>query len=282
MYIQLLNGIVYGSLLFIVASGLVMIYGLRRIVNFAHGAFYMVGAYVGYSLIPHMGFFWALAAAPIALFFAGIVLDLALFRRLQNRSPLVSLIATFGLLLIIEDAVRGIWGRGTLSINPPGQLSGVVSLLGSDFPIYRLSIVACGVCVIAALALWLRFTRMGLFVRAVSVDPLTTAVLGVSTDRLSAIVVGLGTALAGISGVLAGPLLSLSPTMGSHVLVDSFVVTVVGGLGSFVGAFVAAMVIGEIQVGGSVWLPEFASMLPFILMAAVLVWRPTGLFGNRV
>jgi branched-chain amino acid transport system permease protein len=282
MVIQLLNGIVYGSLLFIVASGLVMIYGLRRVVNFAHGAFYMVGAYVGYSLIPYLGFAGALIVTPIILFLAGVLLDLVLFRYLQDRNPLISLIATFGLLLIIEDAVRGIWGRATLSIDPPAHLSGVVSIWGSDFPVYRLFIVAAAACVIAVLAFWLRYSRVGPFVRAASIDPLTTAVLGVNTDRLSAIVVGFGTALAGFSGVLAAPLLSLSPTMGSTVLVDSFVVTVVGGLGSFVGAFLAAMIIGEIQIGGSVWLPRLASMLPFVLMAAILVWRPTGLLGSRV
>ncbi len=282
MLVQLLNGVVYGSLLFLVTSGLVMIYGLRRIVNFAHGSFFMVGAYIGYSLLPHLGFIGALVIAPLVLFPAGVLLDLALFRRLQNRDPLVSLIATFGLLLIIEDAVRGIWGRASLSFDPPDRLAGVVPVFGSDFPVYRLAIVACGACVIVALVLWLRFSRMGLFVKAASVDPMTTAVLGVNTDRVSAIVVGLGTALAGMSGVLAAPLLTLSPAMGSAILVASFVVTVLGGLGSFVGAFIAAMVIGEVQVGGAVWLPELTSMLPFLLMALVLVFRPTGLLGNRI
>ncbi len=282
MFIQLLNGVVYGAILFVVSSGLVMIYGLRRVVNFAHGAFYMVGAYVGFSVIPSLGFGWALVIVPIVLFAAGTVLDVTLFRLVQNRSPLVSLIATFGLLLILEDGVRGVWGRRTYSINPPPWLSGAVNLSGSPFPIYRLAIVGFAACVIMVLALWLRRSRTGLFVRAASVDPTTTAVMGVDTDRLSAVVVGFGTALAGLSGVLAAPLLSLSPTMGSYVLVGSFVVTVSGGLGSFTGAFIAAMIVGEVQVGGSVLLPELASTLPFILMTVVLIWRPTGLFGSRV
>ena len=281
MYIQLLNGIVYGSLLFIVSSGLVLVYGLRRVVNFAHGALYALGAYVGFFLVPHLGFFGALVGGFIALFIIGTLLDLFLFRAVQDRDALVSLIATFGLLLVIEDVVTGVWGRATLSIDPPDALAGTVSVFGSDFPIYRLVILGFGICVGGVLAIWLRATSTGLYVRAASVSPQTTAMLGVNTDRLSAIVVGFGTGLAGMSGVLAAPLLSLSPTMGSSVLVDSFVVTVLGGLGSFVGAFVAAMAIGEVQVVGSIYVPQLSSILPFLLMAAVLIWRPAGLFGKQ-
>jgi branched-chain amino acid transport system permease protein len=279
MYTQLLNGIVYGSLLFIVSTGLVLIYGLRRVVNFAHGALYTLGAYVGFSLLPNFGFAGAIIGGFIGLFIVGMLLDIVLFRAVQDRDALVSLIATFGLLLIIEDMVKGVWGRATLSINPPELLSGTVPLFGSEFPTYRLAIVAFAVGVVGVLAIWLRYTSSGLFIRAASVSPHTAGMLGVNTDRLSAAVVGVGAGLAGVSGVLASPLLSLSPTMGSGVLVGSFVVTVLGGLGSFAGAFVAAMIIGEVQVGGSVFLPEYASILPFLLMAAVLIWRPGGLFG---
>lgn len=280
MEIQFLNGIVYGCLLFVMATGLAMIYGLRQMVNFSHGGFYALGAYIGFFLAPYVGFVGALIGGFLALFVVGVLLDVLLFRTIQNRDPLVSLIATFGLLMIIEDAVQGIWGRATLSINMPAWLSGTVSISGSDFPIYRLCIIGFALLVVVLLALWLRYTSSGLYVRALSVSQHTTAMLGVNTDRLSAVVVGVGAGLAGSSGVLAAPLLSLSPTMGAPILVGSFVVTVLGGLGSFSGAFAAAMIIGQVQTFGSVYLPSLASILPFALMAAVLIWRPAGLMGR--
>ncbi|CAM3838569.1 branched-chain amino acid ABC transporter permease [Kerstersia gyiorum] len=279
--INLFNGLVYGALLIVMSSGLALIYGLRRVVNFAHGSLYMLGAYIGYSIASQGGFWLALVAVPLIMLGLGALLDRYCFRLLQDRNPLTVVLVTFGLLLILEDLVQTIWGRSNLSLAAPALLNTSVSLFGTPVPAYRIAVLVVGLAVALGLAAWLRFSRIGLYVRAASTDPTTTAMQGVNTDRLSALVVGLGTALAGLAGVVAAPFLSLSPTMNSDVLIDSFVVVVVGGLGSLSGAFIAALALGQIQALGAIYLPGLAAVLPFILMIAVLLWRPAGLAGNR-
>jgi len=281
MLIHIFNGVVYGALLIVMCSGLALIYGLRRVVNFAHGALYMLGAYIGYSVAQHGNFWLALVAAPAIMAVLGVALDRWGFRLLQDRDPLTVVLVTFGLLLVIEDAVQTFWGTANLSVAAPPALSASVDLFGTPVPAYRIGVIVVGAAVALGLTLWLRYSRAGLFVRAASSDPTTTAMQGVNTDRLSAGVVGLGTALAGLAGVVAAPFLSLSPAMSSDVLIDSFVVVVIGGLGSLAGAFVAAMVLGLIQALGAVWLPETSVLLPFLLMVAVLLWRPAGFAGSR-
>ncbi|MEP6875407.1 MAG: branched-chain amino acid ABC transporter permease, partial [Burkholderiales bacterium] len=155
------------------------------------------------------------------------------------------------------------------------------NVLGSSFPAYRVAVIGVGAAVAIGLTLWLRFSKTGLFVRAASTDPTTTAMQGVNTDSLSAMVVGLGTALAGLAGVVAAPFLSLSPSMSSDVIIDSFVVVVIGGLGSLAGAFIAAMVLGQVQSLGAVWLPDVSALLPFAIMVGILLWKPSGLAGSR-
>lgn len=280
--IQLLNGLVYGSLLMIVASGLVLIYGLRRVVNFAHGSLFMLGAYIAYAAALQFGFGGGLLAAVVGLAAVGFCLDRFGFRLLQDRDPLTVMLVTFGLLLVFEDFVQSVWGKQSYSLAAPEALQGTIELFGSPFPVYRLAIVAVGALVAACLVLWLRLSRIGLFIRGASTDPVTTAMQGVNTDRLSAGVVAVGAALAGLAGVVSGPFLSLSPTMGSDILIDSFVVVVIGGLGSFAGAFAAAMILGQVQALGAVYLPDLAALLPFALMTAVLIWRPSGISGSRV
>lgn len=280
--LQVLNGLVYGSLLLIMTSGLVLIYGLRRIVNFAHGSLYMLGAYVGFTVSNYANQWVALVAAAMVLALVGFLLDRYGLRFLQDREPLTAVIVTFGLLLILEDVVQSIWGKEYHTMDAPAILSDSIPMLGVSFPVYRLSIIIAGTVITGGLIFWLRFTRMGLFIRAASTDPVTTAMQGVNTDRISGGVVALGAALAGIAGVIASPFLSLSPTMGGDIIIDSFVVIVIGGLGSFGGAFIAAMILGQVQTLGSVYLPEFASVLPFILMLFVLIVKPSGIAGSRV
>ncbi len=280
--ISLVNGLVYGALLVICASGLAMIYGLRRVVNFAHGALYMLGAYIGYTLSTLLNFWFALLLAPLAMLLVGMLLDKLVFRPLQQRDPLSVLLVTFGLLLVIEDLVRALWGRGSLSIEVPQLLASSVDLFGTPTPLYRLAVVLLGVLSMLALWAWLRFARTGLYVRAASTDPLTTAMMGVNTERVNALVVGIGTALAGLAGVAAAPMLSLAPSMGGDVLVDSFVVVVIGGLGSLGGALISALLLGQVQAFGTIYLPALSSVLPFLMMIAILIWRPSGLAGNRV
>lgn len=279
--INIFNGLVYGALLIVMCSGLALIYGLRRVVNFAHGSLYMLGAYLGYAIAGHSNFWVALVAAPALMAVLGVLLDRYGFRLLQDRDPLSVVLVTFGLLLIIEDLVLSVWGKSNYSMSAPEALSVTVDLFGTPVPAYRIGVIVVGALVALGLSLWLRFSKIGLFVRASSTDPVTTAMQGVNTDLLSAGVVGLGTALAGLAGVVAAPFLSLSPTMSSDVIIDSFVVVVIGGLGSLAGAFVAAMVLGMIQAVGAVYLPDIAAMLPFVLMVAILIWKPAGLAGSR-
>lgn len=233
MLTQVLNGLVYGGLLYILAVGLVLIFGLRRVVNFAHGGLFMIGAYVGYSVALIAGFWAGVAAGILILAVLGALLDISVFRTLQRHDPIVTVL-----------------------------------------------VIAVAAAVALGLSLWLRYSRIGLFVRASSVDPITTAVQGVNTDRVSIVVVAIGTALAGLSGTIAAPLLPLSPAMGAYILIDSFIVVVVGGLRSFSGAFVVALVIGQIHNFGVAYVPWTATMIPFVLMVAVLIWRPTGVAGS--
>ena len=279
--INLFNGLVYGALLIVMCSGLALIYGLRRVVNFAHGSLYMLGAYLGYSIAMRSNFWAALVAVPAIMALLGVLLDRYGFRLLQDRDPLSVVLVTFGLLLIIEDFVQTVWGKSNLSVPAPAALSTSIDLFGTPVPAYRLAVIAVGAGVALGLTLWLRYSKVGLFVRAASTDPTTTAMQGVNTDALSAGVVGLGTALAGLAGVVSAPFLSLSPSMSSDVIIDSFVVVVVGGLGSLSGAFIAAMGLGMVQALGAVYLPNAAVLLPFMLMVGILIWKPSGFAGSR-
>ena len=280
--INLFNGLVYGALLIVMCSGLALIYGLRRVVNFAHGSLYMLGAYLGYSIALHGNFWMALVAAPMLMGCLGVLLDRYGFRLLQDRDPLSVVLVTFGLLLVIEDLVQTMWGTSNLSVALPDVLNFSIEVMGASLPVYRIGLIVVGAVVALGLSLWLRFSRMGLFVRAGSTDPVTTAMQGINTDALSAMVVGLGTALAGLAGVIAAPFLTLSPSMSSDVLIDSFVVVVTGGLGSLAGAFIAALVLGMVQAVGAVYLPDLSVLLPFMLMVAVLIWKPAGFAGSRI
>ncbi|MFZ2869216.1 branched-chain amino acid ABC transporter permease [Zavarzinia sp.] len=277
MLVHVLNGLVHGGMLYIMSVGLVMIFGLRRVVNFAHGALYMLGAYVGYTAAMAFGFWVALPAAALVLAALGVILDRTVFRTLQKEDPIVTVLVTFGILLVLEDVVRTIWGKDLISFPMPDLLSGSIAIGEITFPVYRLAVIGAAILVAGGLSAWLRLTRAGLYVRASSVDPVTTAMQGVDTERLSMLVVAVGTGLAGLSGVIAAPLIALSPSMGASILIESFIVVVTGGLGSFAGAFVAALVIGQLHNLGVVYTPNVASMIPLVLMVAVLIWRPNGI-----
>ena len=277
--IQIINGLVYGSFLYLLSVGLVLIFGLRRVTNFAHGGLFMLGAYLAYTVSGHLGFWVGMVVSVIGLAILGVLLDRMVFRPLANENEIVTLLVTFGLLFVIEDLVRTIWGKNYITVAPPPILSGVVPMFGATFPIYRLFVIAVAMIVAASLAFWLRSSRVGLYVRASSTDPVTTGMQGVDTDRLSALVVAIGTGLAGLSGTIAGPLLALQPSMGGFIIIDCFVVVVTGGLTSFTGVFLAAMLIGQVHNLGIVFVPEFASMIPLAIMALVLTMRPQGLAG---
>jgi branched-chain amino acid transport system permease protein len=277
MLILVLNGLVYGSLLYVLSVGLVLIFGLRRVTNFAHGGLFMVGAYLGYASSLIGGFWIGLVVSMVGLSILGVALDRLIFRPLQDHDPISTILVTFGLLLVLEDGVRTIFGKDFILMQTPPSLNGVVSLLGFNFPSYRLFIIAVAILVAAILATWLMQSRVGLYVRAASVDPVTTGILGVDTERLSMLVVAIGTGLAGLAGVVSAPLLALSPSMGSFILIECFVVVVTGGLSSFTGAFVAAMLIGQAHNLGVAYFPALAALIPLVIMSAVLIVRPEGL-----
>ncbi|CAD6560623.1 High-affinity branched-chain amino acid transport system permease protein LivH [Paraburkholderia kirstenboschensis] len=279
MAIQILNGLVYGSLLYVLSVGLVLIFGLRRVVNFAHGGMFMIGGYVGYTVSATAGFGAGVLVSVLAMAVFGVLLDRFVFRQLQDHDPIVTVLVTFGILLVLEDVAKTVWGNEMLSLPMPQALSGVVMLGDTGFPVYRLFVVGVAIVVALGLGLWLRCSRAGLFVRAASVDPVTTGMQGVNTERLSAIVVGVGIGLAGLAGTVSAPLLALAPSIGASIVIDAFIVVVTGGLTSFTGAFIAAMLIGQVHNWGVAFVPAAASLIPLLLMVCVLIWRPQG-FGK--
>jgi branched-chain amino acid transport system permease protein len=279
---QVLNGISLGALLMIVSSGLAMIYGLRGVMNFSHGALYMVGAYVAYAVTTRTTFWFALAVAPLALAAVGALLELGILRRVTRRSPIEVALITFGLALLVERTVVLVWGSNTHPVPAPSALSGTVSFLGTSYPAYRLVVIGITLLVAAALILWLRRSRTGLHIRASSHDTETSAVLGVNVDRMSLIVVCVGAALAGLAGTLAAPFVSASPGMDTTILINALIVVVVGGLGSIEGAMAIGLALGLLQIMGNVWLPSVASLVPYALLISILLWRPQGLAGKRL
>lgn len=279
---QVLNGLAFGALLLVLSSGLVMIFGLRDVINFAHGATYMLGAYLALSVSQATNFWVALIVAPIVLAIIGVVVDRGGLQHLAHQVHIVPLLALFGLALIIEDVVIGLWGRGTHSLRPPSGLTSSVMVFGTRYPTYRLFVIAAGVVIGVGLLIWLRRSSVGLHVRAASTDETVTAMMGVNVDRASTIVVALGFGLAGLAGVLVGPFQAINPGMGASILVLTFIVVVVGGLGSVAGAMGAALLIGILDVTGSVFFPALATFTPYVLMILILVVKPTGLAGSRL
>jgi branched-chain amino acid transport system permease protein len=279
---QLANALALASLLTILASGLALIFGLRDVMNFAHGALYMLGAYLGYSVSHAFSFWAALIIVPLLLAVVGVVFELAVLRPLQKRSHMDVALITFGLALVVGPAVHQVWGTVPLSVDPPSMLAGSVQLLGTQYPAYRLFLIAAGFSTCVSLAAWLRYTRSGMHTRAVSQQPHVARMMGVNTDRLSLLVVCLGTGFAGLAGVLAGPYLSVDPGMGATILISCLIVVVVGGLGSIGGAIAAAVIYGFIQVIGTVLFPSVAVLAPYLLLFFVLLWRPQGLGRGRV
>ncbi|MGQ0841905.1 branched-chain amino acid ABC transporter permease [Actinokineospora sp.] len=278
---QVLNGVALGSLLMVLSSGLAMIYGLRGVTNFAHGALYMSGAYLAYTLTDRLSFWVAVIVAPLLLAIVGAVLELAIFRPLEHRSHIEMALITFGVALILERVVVLIWGERTLSVELPSALAGTTTVVGVAYPTFRLAIIGVALAMAAALVIWLRRSRVGLHIRAASQDIETAAIMGVNVNKVSMVVVCLGTALAGLAGTLAAPYVSLDPGMGSTFLITVLIVVVVGGIGSVGGAMAAGMGLGVIQTVSVEWSPAFSVVVPYLALVVVLLWRPQGLAGKR-
>jgi branched-chain amino acid transport system permease protein len=276
---QLANALALGALLTLLATGLALVFGLRDVMNFAHGALFMLGAYLAYSVSGLVGFWAALVVVPVLLALVGVLFEYAAFRPLRDRSQMDVALLTFGFALIVSQIVIKIWGTSPLALAPPSALAGSTDWFGHPYPTYRLFLIVVGFAACAALAIWLRVSRLGMHVRAVSRSPQISRILGVNTDRLGVLVVALGFAYAGFAGVLAGPYLAIDPALGANILISCLIVVVVGGLGSIGGAIAAAVVYGFIEVLGSLVSPVLAVTAPYLLLVFVLLWRPQG-FGN--
>jgi branched-chain amino acid transport system permease protein len=285
MYVsQALHGLTYGMLLFLVASGLTLIFGMMGVLNFAHASFFMLAGYLSYQVLSATGNFWlALLLAPIAVGLIGILMERFLLRTIQARGlgHMGELLLTVGVALVISEAVKVFWGTDSLVIAIPGSLSGTVSLVGLEYPVYRLFIVGLSSAVLCLLALILFSTRLGTIVRAVVADADMVSALGINVPRVSMLVCGIGTWMAGVAGVAAAPLLTVFPGMAEQMSLDAFVVVVVGGLGSLPGALVVALILGELNAFGIQFIPRLAPVLMFAFMALVLSFRPMGFFGER-
>ncbi len=278
---QVFTGLVLGGLYVLLAIGLSLIFGLMTVVNFAHGALYMLGAYYGFFLLGLTRNFWvALVVAPLMVGACGLLVERFLIRRLYGRSPDDPLLLTFGLSLVLVEGVRVIWGKIGLTLDPPRALAGAVDLGFMVFPLYRLFVIAVTALVLVGLWLFLERTNVWLFIRAGSRDPLMVRALGVNLGRIWMLVFGLGAALAGLAGILAGPMRGAYAEMGVTMIIESFVVVVVGGMGSLLGAIVAGVLIGEVVSLTTFFAPKLSEIMVFVVMAVVLLVRPSGLFGE--
>src|SRR3712207_6708147 len=300
LLVQALNGLQFGVLLFLVAAGLTLVFGVMDFINLAHGVQYMLGAYLGASFAAVTGSFWLglLLALPSALA-CGLVLEWLVFRHLYDRDHLSQVLATFGMILFLNQAVRAVWGTAPLQVPTPELLQGGITLMpGLQYPLYRLAILAAGLGTAALLWLLVERTRAGALVRAGATNAPMVAALGVDVRRLFTLVFGFGAMLAGFAGVMAAPILSVEPGMGDTVLILAFVVIVVGGIGSVRGAFLGALLVGLVETLGRSLMPDLmrlflapsparqagaaiGSMLVYVAMALILAVRPRGLFPAR-
>ena len=278
--IQLLNSVQYGLLLFMLAAGLTLIFGIMGVVNLAHGSFYMLGAYLAWSLASLSGSFTVavIGGAALSVVF-GLVLERVLFRHFYDRDHLDQVLLTFGLIYIFEELRSILWGDDVHGVAVPAQLSASIPLTDTmSYPVYRLFI--SGVCIALALGLYFLIskTRLGMKIRAGAFNREMTEALGVNIKLIHAIVFAIGVTLATVAGMIAAPVSSVYPNMGSQVLIMCFVVVVIGGIGSVRGALIAALLVGFVDTFGKVLLPGIAGMLVYMLMAAVLLFKPEGLF----
>ena len=298
--IQLLNGLQLGVLLFLLAAGLTLVFGIMNFINLAHGSLYMMGAYFAAAVFDRTGSFLASGVgAVLGTLILGIVVERVTLSGLYRRDHLDQVLATFGLILFFNELVRIIWGPASVYMNAPPWLSGSIDLGGINYPAYRLAIIAVGLAVGAGLYYLIHRTRVGMLIRAGATHPEVVGALGVNVTRLNTLVFGLGAALAGLAGLMASPIVSVQSGMGEPILILTLVVIVTGGIGSIRGAFYGALIVGIVDTIGRAFLPtllrEFlerslaqaagpaiASMLIYVLMAVVLAIRPQGLFPVRM
>ncbi|PWG61058.1 branched-chain amino acid ABC transporter permease [Spiribacter halobius] len=296
---QVLNGLQFGMTLLLMASGLTLVFGIMNLINLAHGSLFMLGAFAGATVVAWSGsFLLGLLAGVVTAGLAGMAMEALVLRRLYRRDHLDQVLATFGLILLFNEAVRVIWGRRPLGLTLPDWLAGSVEILpGVGYPVFRLAVIAVGLAVMAGLWWLVMRTRLGMRIRAGASDREMIGALGVNITALYTLVFGLGACLAGLAGVMAAPFIAVQSGMGEDILILTFVVIVIGGIGSLRGAVAGALLIGLADTLGRVYLPDLlrlwlppatadgagaalASMTIYLLMALVLALRPRGLFGD--
>lgn len=281
--VQLLNAIQYGMVLFLVASGLTLVFGILGVINLAHGAFYMLGAYLAYGIAASTGSFWMALVGGVAIaFVVGLLLENVFIRRLYGRDHLAQVLLSFGLILVLDEVRQFLFGKDVHSVAPPPVFAGTIQLTENlSYSIYRLAI--CGFCLAVAAVIFyvVQRTKIGMIVRAGAENREMTRALGISFDTINRYVFAVGIALAALGGIVVSPVSTVFPGMGDGMLILSFVVVVLGGIGSITGAAIGALLIGLTDTFGKVFFPSISSILIYVLMAGVLLWRPNGILGRR-
>jgi len=281
--VQLLNGVQYGLVLFLVASGLTLVFGILGVINLAHGAFYMLGAYLAYWITAYTGSFWLALIGGVAIAFAvGLLLEEIFVKRLYGRDHLAQVLLSFGLILVLDELRHILFGKDVHSVAAPEFLRGSIQLTEVlSYPVYRLAI--CAFCLAVAVAIFfvIQKTRIGMIVRAGAENRDMTRALGIPFDVVNRYVFAVGIALAALGGIVVSPISTVFPGMDNQMLILSFVVVVLGGIGSVAGAAIGALLIGISDSFGKVFFPNFSSFTVYVLMAAVLLWRPNGILGRR-
>lgn len=281
-FAQLLNGLTLGVMYVIIASGLSLIFGMMDVINFAHGALYMLGAYFGLTFYKLTGSFWvSLAIAPLIVGLIGMLLEFSSLRPLYGRSPLYHILLTFGLVLIITNAAEIAWGKAYHLFPRPEVFKGTAHFLGIYYPEYRLFVLLVGVAMILFFWAILKKTRFGLIIRAGTHDREITSAFGIDISRYFTLVFGFGVAMAAIAGVVMAPILSVHPEMGNGIIITAFIVVVVGGLGSLPGAVLGGLLVGLLESFSKILFPALTGAIIYILMAVILLVRPQGLLGGE-
>ncbi len=279
--LQLLNALQLSMLLFLLSVGLTVIFGLMHFVNLAHGALYAFGAYVAASVASAMGYWAGVLVAPFAVAVLGLVLYQFLIKRMRSSGPMAQVLVTFGLIFALLDITRIVWGDLALALDVPELLSGRIAIGSVEYPVYRFFVMAVGLTALVVLHLTLTKTQIGAMIRAGVDNDKMAACLGINVERLFFIVFCVGCALAGVAGAVAAPLLSVVPEMGLDILIPTLIVIVIGGLGSLKGAIAGSLIYGFVQTFGAVFAPQLASVMIYVLLAGVLVTRPSGLFPAK-
>ncbi len=283
LLLNTLNGLSWGMLLFLIAVGLTTVFGVLGVLNFAHGSLFMLGAYLCMQTMQYFDSFWlGLLVGPLATVVIGLLIERYLLKRVYDRDVSYQLLLTFAVLLILDDAVRMIWGSGYHIVEPPAMLSGIVAVAGQDYPVYRLFLIFIGPVIGGLLWAFFHFTKWGKVIRAASFDNIMAEGVGINVPRLYTAVFALGTWLAAMGGALAAPQQSLNPSMGEKIIIESFIVVVVGGMGSFPGAFVGALLLGLLESFGTVFAGRMQMAIPYLLLAIILLVKPNGLFRKGV